>query len=197
MRKTIKFFTRIFFRILNRIEVKGLENIPPRGRLIIACNHLSNSDPPALMSFISLVRDVNVLAKKELFVFPLLGPFLRFMGAVPLERHREGGDISAFRKALRILENDGCLLVFPEGTRAKGRKLPPKMGVAMLARKTLAPILPAAICGSENFAKLGKINIRFGKLMAFKAGSQNTREEYKKFTARLMENIHILAKERL
>ena len=84
-------FCRIFFRLFNSIEVKGLDRVPASGPLIIACNHLSNSDPPALTSSLALVRLPNVIAKKELFSVWPIGWFLRRWGGIPVDRARAGG----------------------------------------------------------------------------------------------------------
>ena len=83
-------FCRFFFRFFNALEVKGLERIPANGPLIVACNHLSNADPPALTSTLALVRLPNVIAKKELFHYWPVGPILKSWGAIPVDRAREG-----------------------------------------------------------------------------------------------------------
>lgn len=197
MRRFFRFVTRILFRVLNRMEIRGLENIPEKGGLIIACNHASNADPPVLMSCVAMVRSCSVLAKKELFRFRPLGAFLSFMGSIAVDRNREGGDLRAFRESLRVLKNGGCLLIFPEGTRYKGKKIPPKKGVAFLAHKSGSPVLPAAVSGGERFAKLGKIRVVFGNIMRFSARGKDDRDEYEKFSKKLMSGIYSLKKEKL
>ena len=62
----VKYVARVYFKLFHRIEVKGLENIPPKGALLIAGNHLSNADPPAIGAFAGLVRDSRFVEKKEL-----------------------------------------------------------------------------------------------------------------------------------
>ena len=119
-------FFRTFFRFFNSIEVRGLDKIPPTGPLLLASNHLSNADPPALLSHVALVRLPNVIAKKELFSIWPLSFLLPSWGAIPVDRARAGGDLGALRGCLAALKNEGCLAIFPEGTRAKGRKLKPK-----------------------------------------------------------------------
>ena len=64
----VKCSARVYFKLFHRIEVEGLENIPQTDALLIAGNHLSNADPPAIGAFAGLVRDSRFVAKKELTV---------------------------------------------------------------------------------------------------------------------------------
>lgn len=183
-------FFRTWFRIFNRIEVEGLENIPLKGPVIIACNHLSLSDPPALLAFTALRRRVTVMAKKELFSVPVLGWFIKRWGAIPVDRKRAGGDLGALRASLTVLRQGGLFAIFPEGTRARGEKLPAKAGVALLAHKTGAPVLTARIFNSNNFTKLGKIRIKYGSIRYFEAPEgADMKEAYLKFSESLMTDI--------
>lgn len=192
----VYFVLRVFFRLFSRIEVRGLGNIPTSGPLIIACNHLSNADPPALLSFASLVRLPNIIAKKELFSLPVLGWMLHSWGAVPVDRARAGGDLGALRGCLTALKREGCLVIFPEGTRAKGRKLKPKPGVALMAHKSGAPVLCARIFNSENFSKLGKITIVFGGLRRFDAPADgDLKTAYAGFSESVMSDIFSITEE--
>ena len=84
----IKLIARVYFKVCYDFKVEGLENIPKTGSLIIAGNHLSNADPPAIGSFAGLVRDSRFVAKKELFSVPLLGWFFRRSGYIPVDRTR-------------------------------------------------------------------------------------------------------------
>lgn len=182
---------RVHMRIFHRIQVEGLENIPETGPLIIACNHISNADPPALCGFTALKRDINILAKKELFKIPVMGTILRMGGAIPLERSRPGGDLSALRDAFTVLKENRCLIIFPEGTRSKtGKRLKAKTGVALFAHKTGAPVLSARIFNSNNWPKLGKIILKYGKLRHFEpAEGQDVREAYAEFSEKVMDDI--------
>ncbi len=189
-------FCRIFFRLFNSIEVKGLDRVPASGPLIIACNHLSNSDPPALTSSLALVRLPNVIAKKELFSVWPIGWFLRRWGGIPVDRARAGGDLGALRGCLGALKKNGCLVIFPEGTRAMGRKLKPKPGVALMAHKSGAPVLAARIFNSDNFSKLGKITIKYGTLRNFEPPADgDLKAAYARFSETLMSDIFSIKEE--
>ncbi|OGR41066.1 MAG: hypothetical protein A2X28_07000 [Elusimicrobia bacterium GWA2_56_46] len=188
--RSFLFFVRLFFRIFNRIDVKGLERIPTEGPLIIVANHVSNADPPALMSYVVPVRPAGILAKKELFAFPPLGRLFLSWKGIPVDRRREGGDIGALRGGIELLKGGGCLVLFPEGTRAKGPPLKPRLGVAMLAHKTGAPVLAARIFNTENFSKLGKITIKFGNLRSFAPSASDGRKDaYAEFSRSIMSDI--------
>jgi len=189
-------FCRVFFRLFNSLEVKGLERVPASGPLIVACNHLSNADPPALTSTLALVRLPNVIAKKELFHYWPIGPILKSWGAIPVDRAREGGDLGALRGCLTALKKGGCLIIFPEGTRALGRKLKPKPGVALMAHKSGAPVLTARIFNSDNFSKLGKITIKYGTLRNFVPPADgDLKAAYARFSEALMSDIFSIKEE--
>lgn len=188
MKYIVCFLTRIFFKVFFSIEVKGLENIPGEGRLIIASNHVSNYDPPAILSHVGKVRsDVNVLAKKELFKFRPFGFILRNLGAIPLKRGE--ADLSAIKMAIDILNRNECLLIFPEGTRNKDGTADVKRGISYLVKKTGANILPAKITYSQGNLKLGKIIIIFGKMIDVSEYNFNDKETFNKFPEFVMDKI--------
>jgi len=192
----VRILTRTCYRLYNRIEIRGLEKIPVNGPLIIAANHLSNADPLALVAFASLIRKTNVLAKKELFDYKLLGAFVSMMGGLPVDRKRAGGDIAAFRKSIAVLKDNGCLVMFPEGTRLKGRILKPKSGIALIAHKAGAAVLPVRIFNSENSLKLGKITMKFGNLKTFKPEKGcDIKKSYSEFSEDLMKDIYSIEKD--
>jgi len=189
-------FFRILFRLFNSIEIKGLDRVPASGPLIIASNHLSNSDPPALASFLALVRLPNILAKKELFSIWPIGRILRSWGAIPVDRAREGGDLGALRGCITALKKEGCLLIFPEGTRALGGRLKAKPGVGLMAHKSGAPVLPVRIFNSENFSKLGKITIKYGTLRRFAPPADgDLKAAYARFSETIMSDIFSIKEE--
>ena len=132
--------------VLVRVEVVGKENMPLRGALIIAANHLGNADPPVLAS--RMPRRLVYMAKDEMFQWLVLGFLARLAGAFPVKRFE--ADIGALRMATKVLESGQVLAMFPEGTRGIGAKLgAAHPGTALLALRSEAPILPIAITGTE------------------------------------------------
>ncbi|WP_345788688.1 lysophospholipid acyltransferase family protein [Halarsenatibacter silvermanii] len=139
------------------MKVRGRENIPQEGPVIIMSNHISLLDPPLLGAF--LPRKIHYMAKKELFDNKLAGWLLGSLGAFPVKRGT--GDRKALRNALKILKNEGVLGVFPEGTRyPEGELGEAHTGSIMIALMGQAPIVPAGI---KNVKTGGRTTINFGK----------------------------------
>lgn len=147
------FLMRWILRIFSKWDIEGLENVPPMGPLIIVANHLSNVDPPVLSS--SIPRHIHYVAKKEIF-YPVLRFFLRKYGTYPLGR--DGQDTSAFRWMTELLNRDEVVAVFPEGQRNPLTGLQKaNPGVALLALRTQATILPVGIIGTAHLGPLWRI----------------------------------------
>ena len=148
---------RPFVKLLYRIDVKGLENIPDNGGVIICPNHTSNADPVLLA--IIFKRQIYFMAKAELFKFKLLGKIFKAVGAFPVNRGK--GDTSAIESAEKILKNGKQLGLFIEGTRSKNNEfLRPKTGCVAIAYKTGVSILPVCMTGkNEHKVKLLKKNM--------------------------------------
>jgi len=137
---------RVLLKLLTRCQVKGRENIPSQGPLLIVANHLSLADPPLLG--VSLGRKVIFMAKKELFRFRLIGYFIGSLGAFSV--HRGQLDRKAMRQAYQVLADGLTLVMFPEGTRSRSGRLRPAFpGPALIAMRSGAPILPVGIIGTE------------------------------------------------
>ncbi len=152
----------VFSRVLWRLEHKGVENIPETGGLIIAANHQSYGDPFWLS--VPIRRPVRYLAWSEVFSWPLVGRFIRWMGAWPL--HIEGSDPAAIRRSLNWLRGDGAVVIFPEGGRGlpDGSMIRMKGGAVRMALETGVPILPVTISGANRVWPSNHHLPRFGKL---------------------------------
>ena len=141
-------FGQIVWSMTGRLTVTGQEAMPPYGPLLVASNHLSLNDAGSLV--VALPRQIVFLAKKELWNKPVGRFYCNAVGAVPLDRERGGGE--ALRYALQALEKDQAILMFPEGGISQtGQLRQARTGLAWLALKTQAPILPVGIAGSEKF----------------------------------------------
>ena len=139
---------RFCFGNFGRLEVIGRESVPPYGPLIVVANHLSYTDPPLLVA--SLPRPLHFIAKQELFRHAISRYVLRQFNVSPFDRSGHGVD--AMRLMLRLLAEDRAVVIFPEGHRSPDHTMKEAMpGVAYLALKSQAPILPVGVTGTEKF----------------------------------------------
>lgn len=146
-RRAILLFDKLCFTVYVRnYVVIGKENVPQKGPLIAASNHLNNADPPAVA--LALSRLPTFMAKKEMLSWPVLGPAFRAFGAFPVRRG--GADLSAIRTATEIVNSGEMIIMFPEGTRSRtGGLTKGHPGTALIALRTGAPIIPVAVTGTE------------------------------------------------
>lgn len=138
------------------ISVKGLENVPRKGALIIVANHVSAFDPPTVGAI--MPRSVHFMAKAELFEYPILPRLLKYAQAYPV--HRGHPDRRAIRRSLDILAHEGAILLFPEGHRsATGELQQARAGAIYLAQKSGCRLLPVGIMGPYGFRRRVTFNI--------------------------------------
>ncbi len=137
---------RMLLRVLTRWQVRGKENVPRQGPLLVVANHLNLVDPPLIG--VSLGRKTRFMAKEELFRSRFLNYCIRSLGAFPVHRGRL--DRQALSQAEKFLADGWALVMFPEGTRSKNAQLQSAFpGSALVAVHSGAPILPIGISGTE------------------------------------------------
>src|SRR6476661_5023226 len=146
VRRAIKGVLRLYMLPYHHLELVGAENIPLRGPLLVALNHASLLDVPALM-VLDPFPDTATVVKIEMFRMPIVGWFLQQWGAIPVER--EGRDSASVRRMLGVLRAGGALAVAAEGTRTRSGRLEAINPVlARFAAGADVPILPVGIGGS-------------------------------------------------
>ncbi len=180
----VKSIVNFVFRILFKIDVQGLENVPMEGRLAICANHINNLDP--LMLAAIFPRQIFWMAKKELFKNKALAFLLRKLGVFAVDRG--GTDISAIKNALRILKSGGVLGIFPEGTRVKGFDINnAKPGIGLLTAKSKSVVLP--IFMESNYKLFNKVKIKIGKPIDL---SQEESKDYAEISKNILISIYDL-----
>jgi len=159
---------KCLYRLLYRIRVYGAENIPMEGPLLVASNHASLLDPPAMGC--TFPRPLRFMAKQELFDLPVLGRMIAWLGAIPITRG--GADRRAIQAIAASLAAGNAVLVFPEGTRTRdGALQEPKGGIGWLASHIEdSLILPVYISGTyvawprhRTLPRPGRVEIHIGK----------------------------------
>ena len=137
---------RMLFSLLTRWQVKGKENVPSQGPVLVVANHLNLTDPPLLA--VSLGRKAIFMAKEELFRSRFAAYFVSGLGSFPV--HRGKLDREAIRQSRQVLADGVALVMFPEASRSKNAQLQPAFpGSALIASHSGAPILPVGIAGTE------------------------------------------------
>ena len=185
----LKIFFQTLFRIVFRTRVRGTEHLPKEGAVILAANHMSNWDPPLLAC--CMPRIVSYMAKEELFEHPVFGTAIRICHAFPVKRG--AADRAAIKTAVEVLKLGHCLGLFPEGTRSRtGKMRKAEAGVGLIAALTGAPVVPAAILGTDkifaNGGLLPRLTVIVGKPRTF-TGDRRKKEELAAFSQGILDEI--------
>lgn len=172
--KIIRPIAKGIFIVLYRPKVIGKENIPKKGRIVIAGNHKNNFD--AAMVLMSTRRCVHFLAKEELFK-GMFGWFFKAMGLIPVRRKTHDGN--ALPASISYLENDKAIGIFPEGTfnRTENPIIPFKIGAVKMAHDANSEIVPFVIKGEYRLFRKGP---RIHFFEPIKITSDNLDEENEK-----------------
>jgi 1-acyl-sn-glycerol-3-phosphate acyltransferase len=176
---------------LYRLQVRGLEHVP-EGGFVLAANHTSNFDPWPLGTPFLPRRQLRFMAKAELFN-PVLAPILRAGGAFKVRRGE--GDVEAMRTAVELVREGEIVVMFPEGTRqqkglVKKHTARPHTGAARIALAADAPLVPAAIAGTERLLRLGPLRVAYGPPIDLSdLDGQDNKTAAKVATERLMATI--------
>lgn len=183
---------RFFMRLWYNIRIEGQENVPKEG-CVLASNHRTNADPP-LLAISAGTYKYAFVAKEELFKNPVFGWLIRKLGAFPVSRGK--GDMKVIDDAVSKVNDGDKLIIFPEGTRSKDGKVGKgKSGVAYIAAKAGAPVVPVGIVfdGKLKFRK--KITVKFGKAIMpeeLKLSDERSSSELKAIKSRIMGDITAL-----
>ncbi|HEX7225118.1 MAG TPA: lysophospholipid acyltransferase family protein [Candidatus Limnocylindria bacterium] len=189
-------------RLLWGARIEGIEHLPRSGAFILVCNHCSNVDP-LMMGWASghqIGRVVHFMAKIEMRGWPVIG-WLATQAGVYFVRRGEG-DRAAQRFSLEALADGRPIAMFPEGTRSRtGHLREGKPGAALIAMRSGATIVPAAISGTQHifprgarFPRPSRVVIRYGEPFSLPhvASGRLDREAMAEGTQRIMSAIEAL-----
>lgn len=183
--------------VLIRTHVTGMENTPTTGSFILMVNHCNFLDPAAAVVAM-MPREVVLFTKVENLSLPVVGPLLRWYGVVPVDRGEP--DVKAIQGALKVLSaRQDILLIAPEGTRSyHGRLQAGKNGLAFVALRSGATILPVGVSGVRDFWSNARhlrrtdVRIRIGHPFRLRSRGRITREVLYEMTRQAMYQLAAL-----
>ena len=190
-----RIFLTPFFLAYWRYARTGREHARLKGGMIVASNHRSFLDPFVIGGALPWRRPMNYVAKVELFERRWQGWILSRLGAFPIRRGES--DEESMETARRLVERGGAVCIFPEGTRTRsGSLIEPKRGVGRLALQTGAPVIPAAVIGTERIRRgwrirPHKIKVRLGRAMTFPRAEDPSPGLAVTATARIWPNVEL------
>jgi 1-acyl-sn-glycerol-3-phosphate acyltransferase len=203
--KILKSFLIPLLMFVFRPKVTGLRHVPSKGPVIIASNHLSFSD--SIFMPVVVPRDVTFLAKSEYFTSPGLKGFIKkitfiALGQVPVDRSGGKRSEAAIITGLRLLQENRCVGIYPEGTRSPdGRLYKGRTGIARMAIESGAPVIPVAMFNTAEIQPTGqvvpkvrRVEMVFGEPMYF-SGDSTDQAVLRSATNELMEKIAELSKQ--
>jgi 1-acyl-sn-glycerol-3-phosphate acyltransferase len=149
---------------LYRLRARGVENLPAEGGYVLSCNHVSSFDPWPLGMPLWPRRQLRFMAKSELYWWPLK-VVVDGAGAFPVRRGQ--GDTQAIEHAVSLVREGEVVAMFPEGTRrrkglVKKFEARPRSGAARIALEAGAPLVPAAVAGTDGLLRLAKLRVAYG-----------------------------------
>jgi 1-acyl-sn-glycerol-3-phosphate acyltransferase len=144
-----------------QVQTVGLDRVDPARTYIFMSNHVSNLDPPILIPLIP--RRTSVMAKKEVFSYPILGRAMHMGSLVPVDRGNREAGIAAVQAAAEVMRQGINMTIYVEGKRSlDGRLLPFKKGPFYLAMEAGVPVVPVTIVGSHHVMPKGRFSIKPG-----------------------------------
>ena len=156
LRRAVRVLFRLIVQALGGIRIRGAENVPLRGGVLLCPNHVCDADPEVV--FVAVPRFAYYLAKEELFR-TVLGPLMRLCRAIPI--HRDTADLKALRHAESLLRAGEALVIFPEGGGNYQNSLQPlQPGALLLALRTKVPVIPVALHHTNRMMPYGGLRLQ-------------------------------------
>lgn len=197
--RALRAFNRVYCHGFHRIDVQSPPNLPAKGPAILVCNHISGLDPLLLQSVVA--RPIIWMMAREYYELKALRWLYEAVEAIPVERN--GRDSSATRAALRALGNGRVLGIFPEGRiETSCELLPFQTGVAMMAIRTRALVVPTHIEGTNRgknmlqaFISANNVKLRFGQPIHLADNAHGDKPDLNISTDRILQSVLKLKRE--
>ncbi len=198
---TIRNICWAYFRIFHDLRYTGMKNLPVAGGYVIASNHVSFYDPPAVGC--GIPRETHYLARKTLFAPPVMDKLLPTLKAMPVDQEKP--DMTGLKNMIGVLKSGDPVVLFPEGSRSYDGQLQEGLpGVGLLVAKAGVPVVPTRIFGArEAWPRDGKIKlwhsieVVFGPPLDFSGSDEVKRKDYQAISNKIMAEIEKLRAETL
>lgn len=189
--QVLKVIVSPIYRLLFNVRVRGKENIPREGGVLLCPNHIAAVDVISIGAVCP--RQITCIAKKELFSIPVLGWLVKALGAVKIDRG--GGDVGAIKTAVGAIQNGKTVVIFPQGHRCPGvnpATTTVRGGTGLIAYRAHCDVVP--VCINIKKAKYGlfrKTEIIFGKPIKYASLGFNEggRDEYTLATQKVFDEV--------
>ncbi|AIK36232.1 lysophospholipid acyltransferase family protein [Bacillus pseudomycoides] len=146
--KTTNWFGKKMVRVAgSTVQVNGIENVPKDKPVLVVSNHQSDMDIPVLLGYLN--KPIGFVSKAEIKKFPIVPTWMELMNCVFMDRSNRRQSLQAIKDGIELLKNGHSIVIFPEGTRSKGREMGEfKAGSFHLAVKAGVAILPVTVDGT-------------------------------------------------
>jgi len=175
------------WRVMFRMKIKGAENIPRTGAVLLVSNHRSNLDPFFVGS--AFPRQIHFMAKSELWKVKALGRLIDLLGTFPV--HRGEADRHAVKRALDTLASGAVVGMFPEGHRQRNGEMGEiQAGVSLFALRDGVATVPMIVDGTERLIRKGllrltRVTVTFGPPLVLPGGDLPRSQRSQLVTERL------------
>lgn len=194
-------FTRVIVSLptllIYRVRAYGTKNVPKRGPLVLAPNHLSQMDH--FFCGLYLRRKIRFMAKSQLFGPPFLTYWFKTGGVFPVRRGMH--DEEAFKTAFELLAQGEMLLMYAEGGRSRSGELgEPKPGIGRIALESGVPIVPVAIHGSARVRRwkrlsFPKVRVKYGEPLVYDVEREPSRERQLEVATEVFDRVRAMYRE--
>ena len=179
------------FRLLFNVQVVGRENVPMEGGVLLCPNHIAAVDVISVGAVCP--RQITCIAKKELFSVPVLGPIIKGLGAVKIDRG--GADVGAIKAAVGAIQDGKTVTIFPQGHRYPGvdpTTTQVRHGAGLIAYHAKCDVIPVCIkIKGSKYSLFRKTVVIFGKPIKYEdlGFNEGGRDEYAAATEKVFKRI--------